>query len=631
MYRNYRAKKGVPRVKRGALYGTRGNIRFKIGKAILLAFALIIMARLFNLQILEGNTYRALASQQYELYRELFPERGEILIEDRVAGIYTPLATNQDLYLVYADPRLIENSEEAAQRIAPILGIAPARHAERNKVEREIPSNNERDSASPPALQDDNVADEYQQLLDRLSKTDDPYEPLQHGVSEKTVEAIKNLGIAGIDAVREPVRYYPFRNVGAHVAGFIGSDGEKITGRYGMELAFNKELAGESGFFEGERDIAGRWIPVGRRTLHPAVDGDTVALTVERAVQYFTCTKLNEAVAKHGASGGSAIVVEAQTGAILAMCGSPDFDPNAYFEVDDIAVYNNPAVFGQYEPGSVFKAITMAAALDTGAITPETVYEDTGEVRIGPHRIRNADLKAHGRQTMTQVLEASLNTGAIFAARKVKTERFRDYAERFGFGVKTGIGLPGEAAGDTRALRERGDIFLATASFGQGIAVTPIQLTAAFGAIANQGKLMRPYIVKEVRSISGAVIATEPKAVREVISARTATLLSGMLTSVVEKGHGGRAGVDGYFVAGKTGTAQIPRKDGPGYETGETIGTFVGFAPAEQPRFVVFTRIDRPKDVRFAESSAAPLFGEIMNFLLQYYEIKPTRPMRSSN
>ena len=228
---------------------------------------------------------------------------------------------------------------------------------------------------------------------------------------------------------------------------------------------------------------------------------------------------------------------------------------------------------------------------------------------------------------MTQVLEQSLNTGAIFAAEKVGFDRFQDYIERFGFGKKTDIQLDTEVDGDIGALSKRGEIYLATASFGQGIAVTPIQLVTAFAAIANQGKLVKPYIVEEIRKNTGAVVQFAPETIREVISVQAATLLKGMMTSTVERGHGKRAGVPGYYVAGKTGTAQIPRRDGPGYEQGATIGTFAGFAPVEDPRFVMLTRIDRPRGVQFAESTAAPLFGDIAKFLLQYFEVKPSRPV----
>src|SRR3989338_2240100 len=497
----YRSQKGRNfNVRSRVLTADTMDARMRIAKTALFAFAGLLIVRLFILQIVDADIYRALASEQREIYRDLFPERGEVLIHDGKGGGLTPLATNKDLYLVYADPRLIQNPKNVADKLAPVLGI-----------EKNVKCKMENEKCEEGEKQ----IDEYVQLLDRLSKQDDPYEPLKHGVEESVMEEIKKLNFIGIDSAREPVRYYPLKNISSHIAGFVGSDGEKIAGRYGIEGALEKELAGVQGFFEGERDVGGRWIPVGKRNLKPALDGSTVVLTLDRAIQHVACTKLNEAVARHGASGGSVVIAEVATGKILAMCGAPDFDPNVYSKVEDISVYNNPATFGQYEPGSVFKVITMAAALDTGEVTPETTYEDKGEVKIGPYTINNSDYKKHGVQTMTQVLEQSLNTGAMFAAQKVGIERFRDYVERFGFGMPTNVGLEQEAKGDIASLSKRGLIYLATSSFGQGISVTPVQLLQAIGAISNQGKMMKLWLVDEIRKSNSFIIKNEPQAVRE--------------------------------------------------------------------------------------------------------------------
>jgi cell division protein FtsI/penicillin-binding protein 2 len=293
--------------------------------------------------------------------------------------------------------------------------------------------------------------------------------------------------------------------------------------------------------------------------------------------------------------------------------------------VEDQSVFNNPAIFSQYEPGSIFKPITMAIGLDLKLVNPETTYEDTGNVQIGPHTIKNSDLKSNGIQTMTQVLEKSLNTGVVYVVRLVGPQKFREYAEAFGLGSLTGIELDREAMGDTDSLKKRGEIWSATASFGQGIAVTPIQMLNAFNAIANGGRLMKPYIVREFVESSGAEREVQPKAIRQVLSERTSTLLRGMLVNVVENGHGKRAGVAGYYVAGKTGTAQVSKKDGGGYEKDRVIGSFIGFAPADNPVFSMLVKVDNPKTVQWAESSAAPVFGEIAKYLLNYYKVPPER------
>lgn len=554
-----------------------------------LTFAGLIVARLFTLQVLQHGFYKALAEGQHSLYEQLFPERGKILLSDLRTGQRYPLATNEPRTLVYADPSKVTDDPEAVARtLSPLLNV------------------------------------DEQVLRERLSKPNDHYEPLAHAVRQVTVDRIRELKLAGIAFADELIRSYPEGTTGSHLAGFLGYVGDQRRGQYGIEGAFEKELAGKAGQLWAERDAVGRWIAVGSRKLEPARDGDDVVLTVDRVIEHQACTALDAAVQRHGADGGSIVVLEPSTGAVLALCGSPDFDPNDYAAAKDASVYLNPVTYRSYEPGSVMKPFTMAAALEEGKVTPNTTYTDTGSVTIGSYTIRNSDGKAHGVQTMTQVLEQSLNTGAIFAMRQVGPRTFAAYLDRFGFGRQTGIELQNESAGDLSALRDGKEIFAATASYGQGITVTPLQLAAAFGAIANRGQLMQPYVVAEVRHPDGTVTTTRPTPVRRVISPSTATTLSAMLVNVVRNGHGQRAGVDGYFVAGKTGTAQIPRPDGPGYEEHVTIGTFGGFAPVEDPKFVMVVRLDRPRDVQFAESSAAPVFGDLAAFILQRLEVPPS-------
>lgn len=308
------------------------------------------------------------------------------------------------------------------------------------------------------------------------------------------------------------------------------------------------------------------------------------------------------------------------------MCSNPDYDGNNYQDTKDIKTFTNPAIFSQYEPGSIFKVITMAMALDQEKVTPQTTYDDTGQVIISKYRIENSDHKANGVQTMTEVLEKSLNTGAIFAMRSVGPDLFSEYVKKFGFGEKTGIELEGESKGDMKNLVKKpvGELYAATASFGQGMAATPIQIAAAFLTLANNGIMMKPYIVKEIIKPDGAKIETQPKTVGRIISEKAATVIGGMMVNVIENGHGKKAGVKGYYVAGKTGTAQVPAKNG-GYQAGAHIGSFAGFAPASNPKFVMLVRIDQPRDVEWAESSAAPLFGELAEYMLNYWQVPKER------
>lgn len=586
-------KKG--KEKRDARGGVSIDRRFRLLGVGFTLLGLVVVGRLFSLQVISRAVYADLAANAHDVLQQLVPTRGDILIKDPDGTSY-PVATNKDTFQVFAEPRRIKEKEKTADILAPMLVL-------------------DRDA-----------------LLQKI-QGDGVYTPLARGVSEDLVEqmeqVLKKESLVGIQTTREPARTYPETAMGGHVLGFVGADAEgTLRGRYGIEGYWNTELTGTAGTLSAEKDVGGRWIPVADRTLQPAQNGADIVLTIDRTIQFFACARLKEAVARHQADGGSVVILDPKTGAVLAMCGAPDFDPNTYRKTENIAAFNNPAIFAQYEPGSVMKVMTMAAGIDRGAVGPKTTYEDTGEFKVGPYTIRNSDGKAHGIQTMTQVLDESLNTGAIFVQRAIGGDVLREYFQKFGFGKATGIELATEVPGDMSLLEKKSDIYFATASYGQGISVTPLQVAAAYGAIANGGVLMQPRIVSEIRWSETHKETRDPKEVRRVIEPRTATLLGGMLVSVVENGHGKRAGVPGYWIAGKTGTAQVPRSDGPGYKKDETIGTFAGFGPVEDPKFVMVVRVDHPRDVQYAESSAAPTFGEIAKFLLQYYHVQPTRAVK---
>lgn len=548
---------------------------------------LVIVGRLFQLQVIGHETYLAEAASTQEFLVKLPPERGEIFIQDRTTKKLFPAALNKDTYTLYIEPNRVIDKEKTVKDLAELTGLEQKRISEKIKPR-------------------------------------DPYEVIVRGLEEGAVQKILGRKITGIGFEREPRRFYPDNEVMSHITGFLGQDEKGLSGRYGLEGFWNVELSGKGGFVRGEKDAFGRLIAAGRAKRMPPQDGTNLILTIDRTVQFFACEKLAEFVKKFSAQGGTVVIMDPKTGALLALCSVPNFNPNRYGEVKDAGVYVNSAIFTPYEPGSVFKPITMAAGLDSLKVDPSSTYEDKGVVKIGSHEIKNSDEKANGLQTMAQVLEKSLNTGAVYVVRLLGRELFRKYVTDFGFGSLTGIELDTEVYGDISNLSRRGEIYSATASFGQGLAVTPIQLASAFGAIANSGKLMKSYIVAEIRKSDGTVIKTEPKFVRQVISERAATVVGSMMTAVVENGHGRRAGVPGYFVAGKTGTAQIPHPGG-GYYKDETIGSFVGFAPTTNPRFVMLVKVVRPQGVKWAESTAAPLFGEIAKLLLNYLEVLPER------
>lgn len=567
--------------------------RIQLLSVFFFGISTIIVGRLFVVQVLQHPVYEALASGQHELVEQLFPQRGEILTQDPYdpEGV-SSIATNQTLSFVYANPKQLmqkSNPAETAEALAPLISMP------------------------------------QDELFERLNKPEDPYEPLLHKASDQQVQAIQEKNLEGIHFVDETWRYYPEGSSAAHITGFVGMDGEERVGQYGVEGKFNTELAGQAGFLKTELDSGGQLIAVGEKLLEEAQDGDDLVLTIDKNVQYATCQKLKARVEKHSADSGAAVVVDPNTGFIIAMCSYPDFDPNAYNEVESVDVFINSVVSRSYEVGSIMKPITMSMALNDGKVTPETTYEDKGVELIAGYPIRNSDGKTNGVQTMIEVLTKSLNTGAIFAARQVGEDRFLQYMQNYGFGEQTGIELPYEQAGDVSGIEKKKEIYMATASYGQGMTATVLQMAMAYSTIANGGILMEPHIIQEVRRANGYVEETQPTAVHQVISQSTATTLGAMLVKVVEEGHGQRAAVPGYYVAGKTGTAQVAKTDGTGYDQNSHVGSFAGFLPASNPRFVIVTRLDNPKDVQFAESSAAPLFGEIASFLINYYHIPPDR------
>jgi len=591
--------------------------------AAIFLVAIAIIVRLFQLQILQHNFYVALASGQHEIYQELLPERGKIYSQDTRPGNddLFPVATNKDFYLIYAEPKNIEEPEETADKLIEVLYQDDEFLSSDNKYNKSVDEMND-EEALAEARRIVALANIKEDLIAKFSKEDDPYEPIKNRVNKEIVEQIKELKLEGIKFLKESGRYYPEKNIGSHIIGFLGYSEDDKIGQYGIEGYFNRELTGEQGHLCSERDAAGRWIALTEKEFVPAKDGDDVILTIDHTIQYFACSKLNEHALRHGADAGSVIIMDPFSGAIIAMCSYPDFDPNEYFKTKKISIFNNQGIFSQYEPGSVFKPLTVAGAIDQNKIVPSTTYIDKGEIKIGSYTIKNSEDKIYGEQDMIQVLNKSINTGAIFAARQLGPTLFKKYVKDFGFGILTGIRLDTEVAGNISSLEAEKEIYMATASFGQGITATPLQMVAAYAAIANQGKLVMPYIIDKIIKNDGEILETKPQVLRQVISPRAATLVSGMLVSVVREGHSKRAGVPGYYIAGKTGTAQVADKETGTYGD-RAIHSFVGFGPVDHPRFVMITRLDDPKDVPFAASSAAPLFGEIADFVLNYYQIPP--------
>lgn len=554
--------------------------RLKIIIGFIFVIAAILGWRLFQKQILEHATYLASAENQYIIKKELPAQRGKIYASDMF-----PLATNNQYYQVLAVPRNIKNPDEVANKLSTILGI----------------SKNE---------------------LFNLINNDKPYvPPLKHGLSEEEGDKIANLKISGIIVLPESRRFYPEGNLSSQILGFVNNSDD---GQYGIEGYFNEELKGYGGEIFAEKDILGRPFNIGQK-IDPQNGADFV-LTLDHNIQYQAEIVLQEAVKKYKTDGGSIVIMNPKTGGVLAMAGFPDYDPNKFNEVTGGAqdVFNNPVISKQWEPGSVFKPLIMAAAINEGKIQPDTEGVFSNFITVDSYEIHTSTDQAYGKETMTQVLENSDNVAMVWVSEQLGKELEYQYLKDYGFGRKTGIEMDTEATGEVLDVKKWSNTQRATIAFGQGISVTPIQLITAMTSIANGGKLLKPYIVSEIDFADGRKDFRTASEVKRVLNTDTAKKVTEMMVSVVVNGHGKKAAVSGYKVAGKTGTAQIP-KPGGGYYTDRHIGSFIGFAPADDPKFVMLVRLDQPKNVDWAESSAAPTFGGMASWLLKYFNVPPTQ------
>ena len=544
---------------------------------LFILFGAAIIGRLFYLQILNYKFYKALAQGQQNLLVEVQGKRGEIFLKN--GENLLPLATNKTSQFCYLEPREIGNKEEAAEKLAEILNL------DKEEISEKI-------------------------------KEENLFVKIKSKLSEEEVEGLKKLNLKGIYLGQENLRYYPQESFLSQVIGFVGGEGN---GQYGIEGFYDSFLKTNSQFLEGKRGLGGSLIFLNPKNLLENQGEKNLILTIDYNIQFKAEKLLAEEKEKLEFERGQIIVVDPKTGKIFAMVNLPNFNPNNYSQEKDLKIFQNPALQEIFEPGSVFKPIVMAAGLEEGKITPQTTYQDPGIIKIGGRTIFNYEKRKYpGDITMTEVLEKSINTGAVFAESQVGHETFLKYIEKFGFFEKTGIDLQGEVFSQNEELKKGYEINFATASFGQGIAITPIQLVRAFSAIANGGKLVRPYIVEN-----------SPNKIDEgenfVISRKTSSQLTTMLVSVVEKGFAKRAKVPGYYIAGKTGTAQVPWSalgiEKSGYSP-KTIQTFVGFAPAFDPKFLILIKLDNPK-TKTAEYSAVPMFSELAKYIINLWQIPP--------
>ncbi len=522
------------------------------------------MGKLFFLQIIEHDFYAALARGQQGVFASGRGERGEIFFQNHDL----PIATNGTFTYLYASPKEIPFSEkeETAEKLAEITSL------------------------------------EKNSLLEKLKKNS-LYEVLKKEVTSEEIKKLKDLELEGIYLGQETRRIYPYGEFASHILGFVNEDGQ---GQYGLEEYWQEELRGK------ER----------------LVKGFDLFLTVDYNIQYQAEKLLEEARKRLDIDGGTIVVMRPNSGQILALANFPRFNPNLYSKEQDFNVFQLDAIQKIFEPGSVFKPITMAGGLNEGKITPQTTYYDKGYVKIEgwPEPLYNYNKRAYGEKTMTNVLEKSINTGAVFAEKKLGHRNFLEYIDKFGFFEKTGVDLAGEIYSQNWDFKKGYEINFATAAYGQGIEMTPLQIARAYAAIANGGKLVRPYLVEKVVDNEGVAVETKPEiGDNNVISPATASKLTAMLVSVVENGFGKAARVPGYYVAGKTGTAQVSFSalgmTKKGYSE-KTWQSFIGFAPAFDPQFLILVKLDDPA-TKTAEYSATPIFQKLAKYIIDYYQIPP--------
>lgn len=576
--------------------------RLKIFQISIFIVAAIIVARLFYWQFLSKIDT---TSRSYIQENEIPAPRGEIYTSDGF-----PLVTNQEAFLVYGKPHEIKTPEITAKVLAPHL------------ISEKYATVSAGFSEEEEKQKKEEIMKKEEEITKRLSNRSLFWVQIARKIPLVVKELLEAQKIEGLGFERDEKRFYPEASMAAQLLGFVGSDKfGQDTGYFGLEGYYNRRLSGKPGRPGQESDPFGLPILVGKYRPVKPEKGASLKLAIDRVVQFMVEEKLMRAVEKYGAKSGTVIVADPKTGRILAMSTYPSYNP-AFRLAYDEALYRNPAVADTYEPGSTFKLITMSAALDLGIVEPSTRCDRcNGPRQIGGFEISTWNKKYYPNSTMTEIIEHSDNVGMTFVSEKIGIEKFYDYIGKFGFAKPTGIDLQEESPGFVRDKSEWREIDLATASFGQGIAVTPIQMVQAVSTIANDGQLITPKVVEKI--VNGKEETVKPDNVRQVIATKTAAQITEMMVSAVENGEAKAFVPKGYRIAGKTGTAQIPVAGH--YDSNKTIASFVGFAPANDPKFAMLVLFNEPSSSPFGSETAAPTFFEIAKEIFNYLGISPSR------
>lgn len=557
------------------------RIRF-VGGFFVLLFVLTA-CRAFYLQVIKRDQLLKLADRQHQKVVPLTPARGTIYDANGA-----PLAVSVEMDSCYAEPKSIEDLNDAATKLSPVLGMSK------------------------------------EAILKRFQGNKN-FVWLQRRLTPDVVKRIKELELDGIGFVKETKRFYPNSEIAAHVVGFTGLDPE---GLEGVEKRYDSTILGGTGYLVTERDALGRDVALKGTVVQNGAKGHNVTLTLDKNIQYIAEKELAKAVDGSGARAGTAIVMDPHTGKVLAMANYPTFNLNAHAAAP--TAWRNRAVADAYEPGSTFKAFLIAAALEEKVIRATDGFNcEGGSYSIGGRTIH--DTHKYGRLSIAEILKYSSNIGAAKIGSRLGPTRLYAYLKNFGIGERSGIDLPGEAQGNLRNVKSWYGIDLATISFGQGVTASSVQLAAAFSAIANGGLLMQPYIVEKITDSEGNVAKSfVPQPRRRVISPETARIVARMMEGVAaEGGTGTNASVEGYRVAGKTGTAQKVDPVTRGYSLTKRTASFIGFIPADRPRLTILVMIDEPKTSPYGGVVAAPAFSAIALQSLCYLKVAPDSVVRS--
>jgi len=552
--------------------------------ALVLCAYLVLLGRLAYWQVWRHSDMARLAATYHDDTITLPAVRGNIL--DRNGAL---LVTNTPVFSIFASPDQITAGErnDIAAKLAPVLQLSAA------------------------------------DILAKIATTRQ-FVYLARRVPASVAQQLDTLRLPGIGKVAETQRAYVDGGVAGTslAANLLGFANDAGTGNYGIEGYYNNVLAGQDGFEATVRDLANQPIVLSDRQRRDPVDGATLQLSLDGTIQVVAERALADGVQKYQAESGSLIIMEPQTGRIVAWADVPSYNANAFASTPTSA-FIDPMVSNLYEPGSVMKVVTLGGALDAHAITPETRFNETGVVVVGGVAIRNWDNRAHGNVSMTQVLENSLNVGAVKAEQMEGTDRFYQSLQHFGIGTLTSVDVAAEAAAPLRDFSKWKPVELATAAYGQGVSVTPIEMLAAVNAVATGGNLVWPHVVDQVIDSNGTRHPVQPRVIRQVISAKTAQQMQQMMVGVVEHGSGFAARIDGFknLIAGKTGTASIPENGK--YLPDQTIGSFVGFLPADHPQFIMMVVVRKPQILFEGAYVAAPIWKTVASALITQWQIAP--------